>query len=123
MLKGANAATIDNQVSNMIAQLRTQNVDGSLIVDALVAAYCPVIAADTGLTTAQKKARIDSFSRQVTALVFPQAQPQQVDDIIVNLPMAPDLLQKVDEAARAAQMSRDAWLARTIQKSLPPAPK
>jgi hypothetical protein len=117
MLKGANAATIENRVDDVIATLRAQSVDASLIVDELIAAYCPVIAAETGLSTVERKARLANFSRQVTALVFPQTP--QVDAVIINLPLPPDLLQQVDDAARQAQLSRDAWLAQTIRKGLP----
>jgi hypothetical protein len=70
MFIGANAATIVNRVDEIIAILRAQNIDQTLIVDTLLAAYCPVVAADTGLTYAQKRSRMDNFGRQVTHLVF-----------------------------------------------------
>jgi mono/diheme cytochrome c family protein len=121
MLVGANAATIVNRVDEIVAGLRAQNIDQALIVDTLLAAYCPVVAADTGLTSGQKKSRIDDFRQQVTRLVFPDAQPP-VSDILVEVPVKPDVLQKLDHAASAAQLSRDAWIARAIESNLPTAP-
>jgi hypothetical protein len=116
MLKGADAATIENRVDDVIATLRARSVDGTLIVDALIAAYCPAVAAETGLSTAERKTRLANFARQVTALVFPQRP--RVDAVIVDLPLPPDLLQQVDDAARKAQLSRDTWLAQAIHKAL-----
>jgi hypothetical protein len=121
MLVGANAATITNRVDEIIATLRAQNVDETLIVDSLIAAYCPVVAADTGLTFEQKKARLDDFGQQVTRLVFPRAQTS-VSAILVEVPLKPDLLQKLDTAASGAKLSRDAWITHAIEKSLPATP-
>jgi hypothetical protein len=121
MLVGSNAGTIVNRVSEIIATLRTQSVDPDLILDTLVTAYCPVVEADTGLTAAQKKARLDTFRQDVTRLVFPDAQPP-VSDILVQIPVKPDVLQKLDQAASGAQLSRDAWIARLNQNNLPTAP-
>lgn len=121
MLVGANAGTIANRVNEIIAGLRTQSVDPDLIVDTLYAAYCPVIAVDTGLTSAQKTSRLDTFRQQVTRLVFPDAQPP-ASDILVEVPMKPDVLQKLDQAASGAKLSRDAWITRLIQNNLPSAP-
>jgi hypothetical protein len=121
MLVGATAGTIDNRVNEIVATLRAQNVDPDLIVDTLYAAYCPVIAADTGLTSGQKKSRLDTFRREVTRVVFPDAQVPE-SDVLVQVPVKPDLLKKVDQAASGAKLSRDGWIARLIQNNLPTAP-
>jgi hypothetical protein len=121
ILAGANAGTIDNRVNEIIAALRRQNTDPDLVVDTLYAAYCPVIAADTGLTFVQKKSRLDDFRQQVTRLVFPDAQ-SPASDILVQIPVKPDVLQKLNQAASGAHLSRDAWIARLIQNNLPATP-
>jgi hypothetical protein len=118
---GADAGTIVNRAHELIASLRAQNVGPVLILDTLVAAYCPVVAADTGLSSAQRRARLDTFRQDVTRLVFPDAQTP-VSDILLQVPVKPDVLQKVDQAASSAQLSRDAWIARLIQNNLPTAP-
>jgi hypothetical protein len=121
MLVGATAGTIDNRVDEIVATLRAQKVDPDLIVDTLYAAYCPVIAADTGLTSGQKKSRLDTFRQEVTRLVFPETQVPE-SDVLVQVPVKPDLLKKVDQAASAAKLSRDGWIAHLIQNNLPTAP-
>jgi hypothetical protein len=35
------------------------------------------------------------------------------------VPLPPDVEQKVNDAARSAQLSREAWLAQAIEKALP----
>ena len=118
ILKGENAATLPNRINETVTVLRSQQLDPDLIVDTLIAAYCPLVAAQTGLSAGQKKERIDTFARQVTAIVYADKQ-QQVRDVLVTVPLAPDLELKVNEAARNARQSRDAWLAQAIEKALP----
>jgi cytochrome c553 len=114
MLRGGD---LKNRIGVIVANLRAQDIEPPLIVNFLVVAYCPVVAADTGLTTAQKMERIHLFAQQVTAIAFSDTQ-QQVRDVLVNVPLSPDLLRKVNDAARTARLSRESWLTQAIEKAL-----
>lgn len=90
----------------------------ALIVDHLVWAYCPLVAADANLTDAQKTNRVRQFAADVAGIVYAPASDAELD-IIVSLPVAPAVLGKVDEAAKAGGMSRDSWINGAIENALP----
>jgi mono/diheme cytochrome c family protein len=117
IMKGENAGTLANRINEAVSTLRSQQLDPDLIVDTLIAAYCPLVAAETGLTAAQKKERVEVFGQQVTAIVY--SDKQQVRDVLVTVPLSPELEMRVNEAARSARLPRESWLTRTIEKALP----
>ena len=60
-----------NRVPEIIAELRERHpgVRNAEIVNYLVTAYCPVVARLSGLSDAEKTARVDRFASQVSRLV------------------------------------------------------
>jgi mono/diheme cytochrome c family protein len=118
ILPGADAGTLSNRIGEAISLLRGQGLNQDLIIDTLIAAYCPLVAAETGLTPAQKTERVKNFGSQVTAIVYPASQAQ-VEDMLVTVPLAPDVAKRVNDAAHQARQSREAWLSQTIEKALP----
>jgi hypothetical protein len=82
-----------------------------------VSAYCPLVAADTSLSDDQKVAQVRRFARQVTGLAYGFSDSNEVD-VLVDIPLAPSVIGRVDQAAARAGMSRDAWLARAIGQGL-----
>jgi hypothetical protein len=118
ILPGADAGTLSDRIGEAISLLRGQGLNQDLIIDTLIAAYCPLVAAETGLTPAQKTERVKNFGSQVTAIVYPASQAQ-VEDMLVTVPLAPDVAQRVNDAAHQARQSREAWLSQTIEKALP----
>jgi hypothetical protein len=114
---GATDATAGNRLNELMAAFRASGTKPAFIVDELVSAYCPLVAADTSLSDEQKVDRVRRFARHVTGLAYGFSEPDEVD-VLVDIPLAPSVLGQVDQAAARAGMSRDAWLALAVKQGL-----
>ena len=114
---GATDATARNRLREIITEFRKDGLSPISIVNTLVGAYCPLVAADGGLSNNEKTMRVQRFARDVTALAY--ASPDQPEtDILVEVTLSPGLLDRVDEAAQRAGISRELWIARAINQEL-----
>jgi hypothetical protein len=61
-----------NAIASTTADLRIRypGVENAEVVNYLVTAYCPAVAADSKLSEAQKKAAVDAFAAQVMRQVY-----------------------------------------------------
>lgn len=114
---GATDATADKRLNILVTDLRKSGTSPSSIVNYLVGAYCPLVLADTSLSDAQKTSRVRRFARQVAGLAFVPSEQDELA-VIVDLPLAPRLLDQVNKAADKSGMSRDAWIDRAINRQL-----
>jgi len=101
-LEGARAAKVEallptgdacddvGRLDGAAAALKTAGVSPALVVDGLVAAYCPVIAPEAGLT----------------------------DAIILDVALPPAMVEAIDARAKAAGVSPDAWIEGTVAAAL-----
>ena len=87
----------------------------SLIVDHLIGAYCPMVARDNSVTDVEKTALIRRFSGQVTRLVY---SLESNLDIIINVPLTPDVVDAVNTIAKKQGLSAPAWIEMTIDNAL-----
>jgi len=115
LLPGVNAMSDINQLSSTIAALRLEGMSRRLIVDHLIGAYCPLVVGDASLTEAEKTARIARFSGQVTRLVY---SLESGLDVIINVPLTPDIVDSVNGIAKKQGLSGPAWIAMTIDDAL-----
>ena len=86
-----------------------------LIIDHLVGAYCLMVAQDAPLTEAEKAALVRRFTGQVTRLVY---SLESGLDIIINVPLTPDVVDAVNSVAKKQGLSGPAWIAMTIDNAL-----
>lgn len=105
------------RLADLVADLALAKFPPALIVDHLVWAYCPLVENDKNLSDAQKTNLMRRFAGKVAALVYAPADAAELD-ILVDLPIAPALLAKIDAAAKAGGISRDQWIERAIGKAL-----
>ncbi|MCG7391607.1 ribbon-helix-helix domain-containing protein [Microvirga sp. ACRRW] len=117
LFSGANDITANNRLGEVMADLRGSGTSPALVVDYLVSAYCPLVAADSALSDQQKVHRVQRFARMVTGLAYVPPGSDE-DAILVEMPLAPDLVRQVDEAARRAGVSRDEWIEKAINRVL-----
>jgi hypothetical protein len=115
LLPNANTMTNIEQLNSTIATLRREGMSKSLIVDHLVGAYCPMVAGEASLTEVEKAALVRRFTGQVTRLVY---SLESGLDIIVNVPLTPDIVDAVNTVAKKQGLSGPAWIAMTIDYAL-----
>ncbi|WP_201838544.1 glutelin [Microvirga zambiensis] len=114
---GSPSLTAGDRIGELVASLRTNGLKPALIVDHLVAAYCPLVATDANLSDKQKADRVRRFARQVTGLAYGQPNQEELD-VLVDVPLTPTVLRQVEQMAASAGMSRDAWIERAIKQQL-----
>jgi hypothetical protein len=117
LYSGASDATASNRLGELVTDLHKTGMKPAFIVDHLIGAYCPLVAADDTLSDKQKAVRVRQFARRVTELAYVPADPDEVE-VLVTVPLAPTLLGQVDLAASRSGLSRNAWLERAIKQQL-----
>ena len=115
LLPNANVMATINPLSATIATLRRDGMSKRLIVDHLIGAYCPMVEQEAALTDAEKAARVARFSGQVTRLVY---SLESGLDVIINVPLTPDIVDAVNGIAKKQGLSGPAWIAMTIDDVL-----
>jgi hypothetical protein len=115
LLPNTGAMTNIEQLSATIASLRRDGLSKSLIIDHLVGAYCPMVVREAALDDTEKAARVRRFTGQVTRLVY---SLESGLDIIVSVPLPPDILDAVNGVAKKQGLSGPAWIAMTIDNAL-----
>lgn len=67
---------IENRVEVIAQDLRQKypNVDATELTNFMITAYCPVVAADQGLSESERRERLDGFSHQVWQIYSRQSQ-------------------------------------------------
>jgi hypothetical protein len=115
LLPNVNAMADIAQLNVTIDTLRREGMPKNLIIDHLIGAYCPMIAQGTSLTESEKAAVVRRFSGQVTRLVY---SLESGLDIIINVPLTPDVVDAVNRIAGKQGLSGPAWIAMTIDNAL-----
>jgi S-methylmethionine-dependent homocysteine/selenocysteine methylase len=112
-----NADTMTNieRLSATIASLRRDGMSRSLIIDHLVGAYCPMVVREAAVDDTEKAALVQRFTGQVTRLVY---SLESGLDIIVSVPLSPDIVDTVNSVAKKQGLSGPAWIAMTIDNAL-----
>jgi hypothetical protein len=115
LLPDTNAMADIGRLNATIGTLRQDGMSKSQIVDHLVGAYCPLVAQDISLTEAEKTARLQRFTSQVTQLVYSLGSSL---DIIINVALTPDVVALINATASKQGLSGAAWIAMTVEKAL-----
>ncbi|MET4204729.1 MULTISPECIES: hypothetical protein [unclassified Bradyrhizobium] len=115
LLPDGNAMANSERLSATIGTLRQGGMSKSLIIDHLVGAYCPMVAQESSLTEAEKNAHLRRFTGQVTQLVY---SLESGLDIIISVPLTPDVVAVLNETARKQGLSGAAWIAMTVENAL-----
>jgi hypothetical protein len=115
LLSDSKAIANIGRLNETIGSLRLDGMPKSQIADQLVGAYCPMLAQDSSLTEAEKTARLQHFSSQVTQLVY---SVESGLDIIINVALTPDLVAILNATASKQGLSSAAWIAMTVENAL-----
>jgi S-methylmethionine-dependent homocysteine/selenocysteine methylase len=115
LLPDANAMGSVGRLNSTIDTLRREGMAKSQIVSHLVGAYCPMVAQESSLTEAEKAAKVRRFAGQITQLVY---SLESGLDVIINVPLAPDVVDALNATARKQGLSGPAWIAMTVENAL-----
>ena len=115
LLPDGNAMADVGRLNSTIATLRREGMPNIRIIDHLVTAYCPVVAQESSVTEAEKVVRVRRFAGQVTRLVY---SLESGLDIIINVPLTPDVVDAINSTASGQGLSGPAWIAMTVENAL-----
>ena len=115
LLPDANAISSVGRLKSTVDTLRRDGMTKSQIVSHLVGAYCPTVAQDSSLTEADKATKVRRFAGHITQLVY---SLESGLDIIVNVPLTPDVVDALNATARKQGLSSSAWIAMTVENAL-----
>jgi hypothetical protein len=98
-----------------VGTLRQDGMPRSLIIEHLVGVYCPMVAQESSLTEAEKTEHLRRFTGQITQLVY---SLESGLDVIVNVPLTPDIVAVLNATASRQGLSGAAWIAMTVENAL-----
>ncbi|MFG1357724.1 hypothetical protein [Xanthobacter pseudotagetidis] len=104
-----------DQLNAAVTTLKAEGANPVLVIDNLIAAYCPVVASQSGLTDAQKSSRVSRFAARITRTVF---AIDGTDEIILDVGFPPSVVDAINAKARAAGVSPEAWIQGTVASAL-----
>ena len=105
-------------LNRIVTALRDRGMNAGAIVDNLISAYCPVVAANAALNDRQKTMTVRQFAAQVARAVY---TPDSADEIILDVPLPPAIANALNGKAQAERISPQEWAARAIANDLKPA--
>jgi hypothetical protein len=115
LLPDANAMGSVGRLNSTIDTLRREGMAKSQIVSHLVGAYCPMVAQEGSLTDAEKVAKVRRFAGQITQMVY---SLESGLDVIINVPLTPDVVDALNATARKQGLTSSAWIAMTVENAL-----
>lgn len=98
-----------------VTTLKAQGVSPVLVVDGLISAYCPVVAAQPGLTDDQKTMRVARFAARITRTVYAL---DGADSIILDVAFPPPVVDAITAKANAAGVTQEAWIQSAVNAAL-----
>lgn len=126
-LEAAQAATIKaalpsgdglDQADALLAavdSLKTKGIGSAFIIDGVISAYCPAVAAQSGLTDAQKTEKLAAFASRATRVVY---SLETADAVILDVPFPPAVLSAIQAKASAAKVTPEAWVRSAVDAAL-----
>jgi mono/diheme cytochrome c family protein len=119
-LANAQGRDLSNKIDELIASIQKSQpgIDDAALTDSMNAAYCPIIAQQTGLSYAQKRAKLATFNSQLQERIAAADTLNAPGvHVLVTVPLTPSVVQQVDTAAQTANQAPQQWMADTIAKA------
>jgi len=120
---GADAAAVPagqalgdaNTLNGAIAALREKGLGNAMIVDRLIASYCPVVAGNAALNDDQKRAQVRHFAARTVRLVYAL---ESAGAVFLDVPFQPEQIDAINARAAAERISPEAWVAGVVDRAL-----
>jgi hypothetical protein len=98
-----------------VDSLRAKGIGSGLIIDGVITAYCPSVAAQGGLSDAAKTEKLATFASRVTRTVYAL---DSADAVILDVAFPPAILNDINAKAAAAKVSPEAWVRGAVDAAL-----
>lgn len=115
LVGASNSLDHPDKLNAAVDALGKAGASRAMVIDNLVNAYCPTVAANAALSTFQKSARIQHFAAVVTQRVY---NLESADAIFLNVALPPTLVDAVNAKAKAAGVSAEEWIAGVVAQSI-----
>jgi hypothetical protein len=118
-LTTANTVDLADEINGLIARVKTEKpgISNDEITDVLLAAFCPVVAAKTDLSSAEKwrlMHRLDTVAmQQIQASTMPAGS-----QIIASVPLPPDVFRDLSNKAETAGQQPTQFMANILKKAV-----
>jgi hypothetical protein len=99
------------KLNAIVSTLRTMGIGSAIIIDNLISAYCPVVAANAALNDQQKTAQMRRFASKIVRIVYGL---DSGDDIILDVPFKPDVMNAINSRATAERLAPEDWVANAV---------
>jgi hypothetical protein len=99
-------------LSSIVAKMRDRGMVSSSIVDSLVSAYCPLVAANTSRSDKQKIANVRSFAAQTVRAAYAF---EDANEIILDVALPPDVVSTITEKANQDRVTAQEWAATALK--------
>jgi mono/diheme cytochrome c family protein len=119
-LANAQGTDLSNKIDELIASIQKSQpgIGDAALTDAMNAAYCPIVAQQTGLSYGQKRARLALFNTQLQdRIAAADTLNAPGIHVMVSVPLTPAVVQQVDAAAEAAKQPPQQWMADQLGKA------
>jgi len=119
LMAHATPEEVGNRVHVIISQLHREkpNLSDAELTNMLVTAYCPILADAQDLSDEEKHQYLATFSSKIYQVLSKERLPPG-SRILVQVPLAPDVLGKVEADAKAKKEDRAKWIEDAIEKAL-----
>jgi hypothetical protein len=102
-------------LNTSVGDLIGRGIPRTVIIDDMIGAYCRQVSAEAGSSEAAQTAKIRTFAARITQIAYAGGGG---DEIILNVPFSAATIEKIDDQARAAGVSAEAWVAEAVEDSL-----
>ncbi len=107
-----------NEIDEMSASLKARKpgISYSSLVDAIMAAYCPLVANAPSLTEKEKRDDVQKFASIVTRQLSWDVGPQDLA-VLAQVPLSPEAYRSLREKADAAGQTPSQYMAALLTKA------
>jgi len=118
LVSSGNGVDVGNEIGDVINKLQIEkpNISYGQLTDALIAAYCPVVASMTTLTASEKWRRMRQFGAILQQRLAADMMPPG-STIIANVPLAPAVYRELRSQAAGANQTPAQWMAPILDRA------
>jgi mono/diheme cytochrome c family protein len=104
-----------NKIPGLIDEIRQQQpgISEAALTNIMIASFCPVVANDPALTESQRRSRMMRFTSMLQDQLA-QAAPAPSERVLATVPLRPQVMQQITQAAAEHHKPVADWMAETL---------